>query len=150
LSAPFPVQILETAGQVTLLFEEQNHFRIIHLNGTHPADPDPGFMGHSIGHWEGSVLVVDTVGLTDRTSIDQVGMPHSEDLHVIERFRRADANTLEVTVTIDDPQTFSRRWDAKAVFQRAAAGTEIQEYICENNRNPPDAEGHATFGQSAH
>jgi hypothetical protein len=144
--APYPIQILENPGQVSMLFEEQNHFRIIHLNAQHPEDPDPTFMGHSIGHWEGDTLVVDTIGLSERTTIDQVGMPHSEDLHLVERYRRLDKDTLEVRVTLTDPQTFSSAWQARAVYKSAPADTEFgEEYICENNRNTPDAQGHMGF-----
>ena len=143
--APYPIQILETAGQVTLLFEEQNHFRVIHLDGRHPEDPDPSFMGHSIGHWEGNTLVVDTVGLTDRTTIDQVGMPHSDQLHVVERYRRVDDSTLEVLVTLTDAKTFTAPWQTRAVFKSVPPGTGIAEYVCENNRNAPDAQGHMSF-----
>ncbi len=143
--APYPIQILETPGQVTLLFEEQNHFRIIHLDGRHPEDPDPGFMGHSIGHWEGDTLVVDTVGLNERTTIDQVGMPHSEDLHLLERWRRLDGGTLEVRVTLTDPKTFSSPWQTRSVYKSVPPGTAVAEYICENNRNVPDAQGRMGF-----
>jgi hypothetical protein len=143
--APYPIQFLETPGQVTMLFEEQNHFRVIHLDGKHPADPDPSFMGHSIGHWEGDTLVVDTVGLNDRTTIDQVGMPHSEELHVVERWRRLDTDTVEVRVTIDDPKTFSSPWQTRSAYKSVPPGTAVGEYICENNRNTPDAQGHMGF-----
>ena len=143
--APYPVQILETPGQVTMLFEEQNHFRIIHMNGIHPEDPDPTYMGHSIGRWEGGTLVVDTIGLTDRTTIDQIGMPHSEELRVVERYRRVNPNTFEVMVTINDPKTFSQPWDTKALYKLSPPGTKLTEYICENNRNAPDAQGQTGF-----
>lgn len=143
--APYPIQILETPGQVTMIFEEQNHFRVIHLGGTHPDDPDPSFMGHSIGHWEGDALVVDTVGLTDRTTIDQVGTPHSDALHLLERFRRVDRGTLEVLMTLTDPKTFGAPWQTRAVFKTVPPGTGVSEYICENNRNAPDAQGHMSF-----
>ncbi len=136
--SPYPAQILETAGQVTILYEMYNHFRLIHLNASHPADPDPTFMGHSIGRWEGDTLVVDTIGLTDRTSLDEVGMPHSESLHVIEKYRRTDASTLEILVTIDDPRTFSKSWDTKVVYKAATPGMSLIEYICENNRSARD------------
>jgi hypothetical protein len=136
--APYPAQIIETPGQVTILYEMYNHFRVIHLNSTHPADPDPTYMGHSIGHWEGNTLVVDTIGLTDRTTIDEVGIPHSEDLHVTERYRRTDANTIEIVVTIDDPKTFSKPWDAKVIYRIAKPGADLIEFICENNRNARD------------
>ncbi len=143
--APYPIQILENPGQVSMLFEEQNHFRIISLNGKHPEDPDPTYMGHSVGHWEGDTLVVDTIALSERTTIDQVGMPHSEDLHLVERYRRLDRDTLEVLVTLTDPRTFSSPWQARAVYKSAPPGTVVGEYICENNRNTPDAQGHMGF-----
>ena len=133
--SPYPVQILETPGQVTLLYEMFNHFRIIHLGGSHPPDPDPGYMGHSIGHWEGDTLVVDTVGLTDRTSVDEIGIPHSDALHVIESYRRADASTVEILLRIDDPQVFTRPWDAKVTYRAARPGAALIEYICENGRS---------------
>ena len=143
--APYPIQILETPGQVSMLFEEQNHFRIIHLNARHPEDPDPSYMGHSIGYWEGDSLVVDTVGLSERTTIDQVGMPHSGDLRLVERYRRVDRGTLEVLVTITDPKTFSSSWQTRAVYKSAPSGSGVSEYICENNRNKPDAQGRMGF-----
>jgi hypothetical protein len=143
--ASYPIQIIESPEQVTLLFEEQNHFRVIHLDGTHPADPDPGYMGHSIGHWEGDTLVVDTIGLNERTTLDMIGTPHTEALHVIERYRRIGDDRLEIRVRLEDPGAFTRPWDAKITYKPARAGTQIGEYICENNRNSADAEGHTTF-----
>lgn len=131
---PYPMQILETPGQVTILFEMYNHFRVIYLDSSHPEDPDPGFMGHSVGHWEGDTLVVDTIGLTDKTTIDEVGMPHSENLHITERFRRVDRDTLEIVTTIDDPAVFTRAWDASSIYKAAPPGMEMLEFICENNR----------------
>jgi hypothetical protein len=136
--SPYPVQIVESPGQVTLLYEMYNHFRIIRLNAKHASDPDPSFMGDSIGHWEGDTLVVDTIGLNDRTTVDEVGMPHSEDLHVIERYRRIDDSTLEILMTFDDPKTFSKPWDAKVTYKAGKAGYRMLEFICENNRNARD------------
>jgi hypothetical protein len=137
LGGPYPIQILETPGQVTILMEEQNHFRLIYLNGKHPEDPDPTFLGHSVGHWQGNTLVVDTIGLTDRTTIDRVGMPHSEALHLIERYRRTGKDTLEIVMTLDDAKTFTKPWDAKVIYRAVAAGVEMTEYVCENNRDLP-------------
>jgi hypothetical protein len=149
--APYPIQIVERPGQVLILFEEQNHFRSIRLNGRHPKDPDPTFMGDQVGHWETGTFVVDTIGLVDRTTLDPVGMPHSEDLHVIERYRRVDAQTLEIRVQIEDPKTFSRPWEARVDYKAAPAGSRVKEYICENNLNGPDSSGHMGFGtQSEH
>jgi hypothetical protein len=95
-------------------------------------------MGDSIGYWEGDTLIVDTIGLSDRTSIDEVGMPHSESLHVIERYRRVDASTLEIRMTLDDPLTFSKPWEARVIYKAAAPNNPLIEYICENNRSARD------------
>lgn len=135
LGGPYPIQILETPGLVTILLEEQNHFRLIHMNGKHPEDPDPTYLGHSVGHWEGNTLVVDTIGLTDQTAIDRVGMPHSDELHVIERFRRTGKDTMDLVITIDDPKTFTTKWDAGVHYKTPAPGVEMTEYICANNRD---------------
>jgi hypothetical protein len=135
-----PLQFLETPGQVTILAEEPNFFRIIRLNSKQPVDPDPNFLGYSVGRWEGDTLVVDTIGLADKTTIDAAGMPHSEDLHVVERIRRTDQDTLEDLITIEDPKTFTRPWTAVTHF-KLQTGRQVAEYICENNRNLADANG---------
>ena len=82
-----------------------------------------------------SALVVDTVALNDRTTIDGVGMPHSESLHVVERMRRTAPDLMEVVVTIDDPKTFARPWQQRTVYRQVPAGVKITEYICANNRD---------------
>lgn len=131
-----PIQILETPGQITILIEEFNNFRIIRMNKNHREDPDPTFMGDSIGHWEGDTLVIDTIGLTDKTTLDPIATPHSDALHVVERIRRTGQDTLEVVVEFDDPRTFTKPWTAKTSF-KAASDWDIQESLCENNRNQP-------------
>ncbi|HUO20973.1 MAG TPA: hypothetical protein VMU59_00465 [Caulobacteraceae bacterium] len=142
----YPLQIVETPTQVIILMDEQNHFRIVNLNAKHANDPDPSYFGDSVGHWEGGDLVVDTIGLTDRTSLDQVGMPHSEDLHLVERFHRASQDRIEVEVTIDDPKTFVHPWKAKSILKaRAPDPSAMQEYICDDNHNGADASGHQSF-----
>ncbi len=133
--SPYLMQFIESPGQVTILHEMFTLFRVIYMDRQHPAEPDPTYMGHSIGRWQGDTLIVDTVGLTDRTSIDEAGMPHSEALHVIERYRRVDNNTLEIIVTLDDPRTFSQPWDVKVTYKAAAPDTQYIEYVCENNRS---------------
>lgn len=133
--SPYLMQIIESPEQVTILHEMFTLFRVIYIDGTHPAEPDPTYMGHSVGRWEGDTLIVDTVGLTARTSIDEVGMPHSEDLRVTERYRRVDDDTLEIIVTLDDPGTFSEPWDAKVIYKAAPPDAEFIEYVCENNRS---------------
>jgi hypothetical protein len=143
-----PIQILETRGQVSMLVEEFRNFRIIRMNAQHRQDPDPSYFGDSVGHWEGDTLVVDTIGLTDKTTLDQVGMPHSGELHVVERYRRTSRDRLELAVTIEDPKTFTRPWTAKTSFKWAPKELLVEE-ICDNNRNPPDAEGRSTIQMPA-
>jgi hypothetical protein len=145
LGARYPVQIIQTPGQVTALHEEQHSIRLIYLNEDHPTDPDPTFMGHSTGRWDGDTLVVDTIGLSDKTTIDAEGMPHSDLLHVTERIRRIDLATLENVITLIDPKTFTRPWSIRRTFHLLPAGQHVMEYICENQRNAPDSDGYSGF-----
>jgi hypothetical protein len=143
MAADMPIHIVRTPAEVDLMFEEQHAWRAVRLGGKHPEDLDPSFYGDSVGRFEGDVLVVDTVGLNERTTLDMTGMPHSEALHVTERIRRVDADTLEDLITIDDPKTFIRPWTTRMRYR--AFKDRMIEYICENNRNMPDATQHATF-----
>lgn len=143
--APYPIQVLETPGQVSELFVEQNHFRLIPLTGKLPDDPDPAYWGYSVGHWDHGSFVVETIGLNDKTTLDMVGTPHTEKLHVTERYRRIAADRLEILITVEDPGAFSAPWQTRALWRAAPAGTKMDEYICENNRNLPDAQGHTSF-----
>ena len=138
--AALPIQIIESPGQVTILFEEFNQFRIIHMNRKHAEDPDPGFFGDSVGHWEGDTLVVDTIGINTQTTLGNVGLPHSEALHVVERMRRVNKDTLEVLVALQDPKAFNGVWNMKNTL-KYVPGAELQEYFCENDRNTPDETG---------
>ncbi len=133
----YPIQILDTKGQLTFIYEESAQTRIVHMDRGHLPDPDPSYYGDEIGHWEGDTLVIDTTGLNDKTDIDQIGMAHTDKMHVTEHIRRVDKDHLDVVVTLDDPGAFSHPFDIKRGYRREAAGTEIREYVCaENNRNP--------------
>jgi hypothetical protein len=147
-----PVQILETPGQVTLISDAYNEMWFIYLDAKHPPkdDVEPSYHGDSVGHWEGDTLVVDTIGLNTITTLDQVGMPHSEDMHVITKIRRTDPKTLEFLVTIDDPKTFTKPWDRKVIYKQAGKDARISEVVCENQRNGPGADGYQSldFGPS--
>ena len=92
-----------------MMFEYDHYQRLIYTNRReHPKDLDLSWMGDSIGHWEGSTRVVDTVGLNDKTWLDQVGHPHSTALHVVERLHRVDRETLVDDITIDDPKAYTK------------------------------------------
>ena len=138
-----PFQLIQSPGQVTFLFEVFHVFRIVRMGGRHPRDFDPNFFGDSVGHWEGDTLVIDTIGISDKTTLDVAGMPHSSGLHLVERLRRTGPKTLEDLVTVDDPETFTRPWTTRVSYKQSEYP--LQEYICENNRNTPTADGHSSF-----
>jgi len=110
------MQIIDAPGR-TLMFFGQNVRQIYTDGRQHPKDLQPLWMGHSIGSWDGDTFVVDTVGIKDRTWIDRMGHPHSDALHLVERFRRVSYNTLELELTIDDPKAYAAPWTARKVFQ---------------------------------
>lgn len=111
-------------------------FHQIYLSGRpHPKEPDPLWYGDSIGHWEGDTLVVDRVNFEDQVWLDQESHPHSDKLHVIERYRRPDLGHLETEVTVEDPGVLAKPYTMKRVSD-LAAGEEIREFICtENNKD---------------
>jgi hypothetical protein len=89
-------------------------------------------MGNTIGHWEGDTLVVDSIGFNDKTRLDTLGHPHSDQLHVIQRFSRADPMHLAYEVTVDDPKAYTKPWTNKRVFTLKPKW-ELMEYSCEEN-----------------
>jgi hypothetical protein len=114
-------------------------YRIIYMDGRdHPRDLDPSAYGHSIGRWEGDTLVVDTVGFNEKFWIDREGTPHTEQLHMIERFTRMDFNTLKYEVTIDDPGAYTAPWTGGFLLGWSR-GTELFEYVCQDNNRSPEA-----------
>ena len=130
---PFLFEIVQTPGRVIELFEFDHHMRQIFTDGRqHPKDPDHTWMGDSIGWYEGDTLVVDTIGLNDRTWIDRGGLPHSDQLHVIERIRRPSSNALEVNITIDDPKAYPKTWSGYRNFKLRPTWN-IAEFICADN-----------------
>lgn len=132
-SVPVPYKIVQTSKLVLILYEDGSVFRQIFLDGRRPVeDAQPTWMGYSNGKWEGNTLVVDTVGFNDKSWLDRMGHPHSDAMHVIERFRRKDAGHLEIEITIDDPKTFTKPF---TYIQRAtlAYGEDLLEYFCTEN-----------------
>ena len=130
-----PFEILQSKNRVLILFETNNAIRQIWMDGRgHPEDLDPSWLGHAIGHWEGATLVVDTVGLTDKSWLDTAGHPHSDALHVVERIRRVDHDTLENTLTFDDPKAYTRPWSSTIIYKlRTGADWALKEDIaCED------------------
>ena len=130
-----PFKIIQTPGVVVILFEEFNHFRQIFTDGRdHPEETVPTWFGYSIGRWEEDTLVVDTIGFNDRSWLDNPGHPHSDAMHVTERFRRRDFGHLDIQITIDDPKAYTRPWTANARFD-VLPDQEMLESICENEKD---------------
>ena len=131
-TTPFIVKFVHTPSLLVMLFEDVPGFRQIFLDGRkHPADPDPTWLGHAIGKWEGDTLVIDTIGFNDRGWTAQ--FPRSEKMHTVERYRRPDFGHLEVQITIDDPGVFTKPWNLNMKWDLAPQ-EELLEFICENNK----------------
>ena len=127
------VQIAQTPNQVLMLYMFEKRWRVIWTDGRPlPKNADARWYGYSVGRWEDDyTFVVETIGLDDRTWIDNDGDPHSTDLRVIERYRRVNQNTLELTVTIDDPKVYMKPWLVRnrMVMRLLPSGTDLMEMI---------------------
>ena len=129
----FPVQIVQIPGQVIMLFECDHFVRRIYTDGRpHDQEVGPLWMGDSIGKWEGDTLVADTVNFNDKTTLDREGYPHSDAMHLVERIRRVNHDSLEIDLTIDDPKAYTKPWEAKLNFQ-LRTDWKIMEHVCEDN-----------------
>ena len=130
---PTPWELNQFPDAVVILFELDHSVRRIYTDGrSHPDGFPVSWMGHSIGKYEGDTLVADTVQISDRTWIDAMGHPHSEALHVVERFRLLDPNSLQIEFTFDDPKTYTKPWTGKKIFKRPPPSFEILESVlCE-------------------
>ena len=134
VTGPLLYRIVQTPTLFLTLMEDAAPVRQVFLDGRgHPKDPNPTWMGHSIGHWEGDTLVIDTVGMNDKSWLNIY--PHTEQLHLIEHYLRTDFAHLQVDIAIEDPGAFTKPWTIHSVWN-LAPGEEIGEYICsENNRD---------------
>ena len=137
LLIPIPFKIVQTRGLIVLLFEGDNTIRQIYTDGRpYPVDPQPLWLGYSVGKWEGDTLVVTTVGFNDKSWLDAIGHPHSESLRVVERFRRRDFGHLDVEATIDDPKLYTKPFTIKFT-RRPAAGQRYRRVVLRGKREGP-------------
>ena len=138
MGATYGMEVLQTAGQVTITSEWQAASRRIWTDGRKHPDPEealPTYAGHSIGHWEGDVLVVDTTQVRDDTLIDQSGLMHSEAMQISERFSSPQPGLLQDEITVTDPTVYTTPWTQVRRY-RFRPELNLQEYVCEeNNRN---------------
>ncbi len=134
-----PFQIVQGRDKIVFLTEEGHSVRIVWMNAKHPKDIKPSYMGHSIGHWEGDTLVIDTVGFNSLTWIDFAGSPHSDQLHLVERIRRVDLGgaykDLQDLITVDDPVYYKQSWTYLRTY-RWRPDELVSEYNCEENMRP--------------
>ena len=116
---PYPFEFVQTPKYILMLYEYDHTVRRIYIDGRPiPKDPDPLWMGSSVGHWEGdTTLVVDTVGFNDKTWLDRLGHPHSDQLHVIEKFRRVSKDRLELDIDMEDPKALAKPWTTTFYYQ---------------------------------
>jgi len=140
--APAPYKIIQMPGLMVMLYERDTTFRQVYTDGRKlPDDPQPSWLGYSVGKWEGDSLVVDTIGFNDRGWLDARGHTHSESLHLTERFHRLDVGHMEVQLTIDDPKTYTRPFTV-LLKQRLQADTDLLESYCaENERDATHVDG---------
>jgi hypothetical protein len=126
--------VLQTPTEVIFLYERDHQVRHVYLNRSHEANPGREWYGDSVGHYEGDTLVVDTIGMNDETHIDRFATPHSDKIHVVERYRFSENGNFQATVIVEDPVAFTTAWTGVANYRRAP-GNAWSENVCgENNQ----------------
>jgi hypothetical protein len=135
INSPGPVQIVQNDAYVALLFETNNWFTAVPIDGRKHRDEPATWFGDSVGRWEGDTLVIDTVNFNGKTRLDTIGHPHSDQLHVVQRFSRPDRGHINYEVTIEDLKTYTAPWKNTRTFT-LRPDWEIMEYSCmENNKS---------------
>ena len=141
--SPAPYKILQMPGATMMLYERDTTYRQIFSDGRKlPEDPQPSWLGYSVGKWDGDSFVVESIGFNDRGWLDARGHTHSEALHMTERFHRLDFGDMEVQLTIDDPQTYTRPFTIK-LKQRLLPDSDVLESFCAEN----EKDAHHTAGR---
>jgi len=148
-SEPEPFLIVQRPTQLLMLFQLQRTVRRIYVQGSETSAPDASRMGNSVAHWQSDqLLVIETSGFSQAGLLDNAGTPFSQQLHVTERLHLLDTATLENLVTIEDPASFSRAWQARYLLRRLS-GTELQEDVCADRLHPERLRSAAAAGQRA-
>ena len=128
----YPMEIVQAPKRILQFFEWAHSWREIRTDGRElPKDPEPRWMGYSVGRWEGDTFVVQSTGFDERTWLDHFGSPHSDEMRLEERYHRLDRDNLELVMTLTDPKTYTKPWvSERKVFKLAPANVEIQELFC--------------------
>jgi hypothetical protein len=131
LNLPNPFEIVQIPGRVLMFFELGHIWRTVWTDGRPlPKDPDPTYLGYSVGKWEGDTFVVDTIGFNDKLWDDSFGNPRSDATHLTERYRRLNHDTLELQIIIDDPKSYTKSWVSPPKLHKLEPGWEIAEWFC--------------------
>jgi hypothetical protein len=132
---PNPVYFLQTPKQVWMIYSGDAQVRRIYLDVPHSADPKPSWYGESVGHYEGDTLVIDTIGQNAKTVVDPYRTPHTEKLHVVERWKMtADGQAMDVIFTVDDADAFNEPWSGTRRYRRVQQPL-LEEVCAENNQH---------------
>jgi hypothetical protein len=143
LVSNIPFKIVQTPGELMVLYEEFNQYRQIFTDGRSlPKDPNPAWFGYSIGKWEGDTFMVESAGFKEGTWLDNGGHPHTDALHLTERFRRPNFGTLELDVAIDDSKAYPKAWKSVTIHFKLLPDTELIEHLCENEKDAVHLAGH--------
>ena len=135
-AVPYPFKILNAKGEVVILYEAVHSFRQIFTDGrAHPEDPNPNWLGYSVGHWEDDAFLAETTGFVEDSWIDNHGHPGTNEMKVTERFVRKDFGHMDIEITIDDPKAYTKPWTVVLPLT-LTPDDELLEYICsENNKD---------------
>src|SRR5665213_216068 len=130
---PYPFKILNSTGEIVIMYEALHSYRQIFMDGRKlPKDPNPTWMGYSVGHWDGDTLVVDSSGFVNNNWLDNNGHPGTESMKLTERFHRRDYGHIDLALTIDDPKAYTKPWTVNLEFT-ATPDSELIEYVCDEN-----------------
>jgi len=134
LATPYPFEIINgPLGQITIIHELNHQIRVIRMDKPMPAEKElisfPFYNGHSVGHFDGDTLVVESAGFNDKTFVDATGAPHTDEMRTVERIRKVNPNQLEIVITVHDPQYYTRDWQARFVYTQRN-DVRIEDYLC--------------------
>jgi hypothetical protein len=134
LATPYPFEIIQAPpGQVTMVHELNHQIRVIAVDKPMPSEKDlivfPYYNGHSVGHFEGDTLVVESAGFNEKTYVDATGAPHTDEMRTVERIRKVSPTQLEDVITIHDPQYYTRDWQARFVYA-LRNDVRLEDYVC--------------------
>ena len=136
--APYPIEVIQDAKQLTFLHEAHHMPRFVYVGDKLPPNDelDGNYMGFSAGRWDGDTLVIDSGGFNDITTLDKAGLPHSDQMTLNERMRLIDGGTrLEDVITINDEASYAKPWSVRVTFKRLPADTWLKEFVC-TDKNP--------------